>query len=303
MSTILYARALKYNNLINHEHTTSNTDLAGRWLDNLYLDLNQATELADKHVIGCKNISGDTTLLHSRKLNDQPEKAYHWLRQFTQRNNLALKPRQTNVHVPSELRKRRQTDSPIGLGVNLLMQKSAQHIGMRLPALGNSARNSFRATHPRIDATSAVAISHQVRNNGQPFNIAANHFLTGAQEAMLYACVLSRGGAKKTFAYFEADGLHALGYQAGNDYIFDFIIAGGFGESAALHKRGAKLDNERLNLTLFRTHSGHSYFGVLRACYSIAIDDNAIRNADSNDDSSETPISDLPRQNQPRQPA
>ncbi|OED35418.1 hypothetical protein AB833_29745 [Chromatiales bacterium (ex Bugula neritina AB1)] len=254
------------------ENTGTSTD---SWLEALHNDLLSAKEQPDGHILRCAVISGTTTLIHGKKLTELHPNARLWLDHFARRNNLSLRPRRNRTHAPSELRKRRNSESQITLGINLLIQSALQHLNVSLPVIGHSARNSFRATHPRLPAGTLVGLSHAVKSNGKKFTIDSNVFLQqsggNCPAINLYACVINAQQVRKTFCYFESDTLHALAYPMGRNYVFELILGGGFGLSASCGLPLNRFDKVRLHLSFLTQPGGNCYSGVLRSCYSIVM--------------------------------
>lgn len=254
------------------------SDTNDTWLDSLNNDLLSTEELPDRHVIRCALISGEATLLQGRKLTTVHPNAVSWLEQFASSNNMPLRTRQSRSHAPTELRRRRHSESRLALGINLLIHNAAPNLNVRLPEIGTSARSSFRSTHPRIPASSLVALSCTVKAQGRQFQIESNKFLQSPEatdnQIHLYACVITSKQVAKTFCYFESDSLRALAYPLDRDYVVDLIIGGGSGLSAIASLPVHRLDKERLHLSYFKQPGTDSYTGLLRASYSMVMSEN-----------------------------
>ena len=222
----------------------------------------------DYCTLRCRIIQRVPTLIYPHGLGERQPRLLAWLAAFAQQNNLKiLQERRVNDVEP--LRELRKEEAPImALGVGILLQKTG---------LAGSDQLHLAHNEPVRQVTGdrfarLMRIANDLPKHGKHVSIRANRLLRGDNRPTQvegYGSRLVKGDEKRTFALFDGENFHSVGYTQAQGFVFHVFAGGGTPDNTQVWGPLRVMTRESLHIRLFHNDDYSEQYGLIYTSYGL----------------------------------
>ena len=218
--------------------------------------------------VRCRIIQRVPTLIYPNGLGERQPRLLAWLASFAQQNKLKiLQDRRTNDVEP--LRELRREEAPImALGVGILLQKTGMAGSDQLHLSHNEPVR--QVTGDRF--ARLFRIANDLPQHGKKVSIRANRLLRGDSRPTQvngYGSRLVKGDEKRTFALFDGENFHSVGYTQKNGFTFHVFAGGGTPENSQVWGPLRVMTREPLHIRLYHNEDYSEQYGLVYTTYGL----------------------------------
>lgn len=222
-----------------------------------------ASESKIKTMLTCRTINKKNALFIPADMAELQPRSLRYLHKFAANNELSLIEDRRKVLAQPIIEKRTQKDPMMVLGMSMLLKQS----GMPGPARSLSEPHRLNPENPffpistLIDmaAFSAIKAKHVVL---PPNRITLKALNNNAQAISGYACNVKTDDTTTLVSHFESDNFRAIGYSAGNQFVFHLCLGGGALRNPALWAELKTLQSTDFRFQLFTAKKPADDFGL-----------------------------------------
>lgn len=221
------------------------------WVNSVAAGSKQTMDAAEsrvKTVLSCRTIDNRTALFVPSDMAELQPRSLNYLQSFAQSNNMRLIEDRRKLQMQPLLEKRVAHNPKLVLGMSMLLKQA----GMPGAARSLSEPHRLNPESPYFSISTLVdmaafSMPRAKRVKLDPNRITAKALNGDQQSITAYACNIKTENTTTVLSHFESDKLRAIGYSAGNQYVFHLVLAGGSVQDPQLWS-----DMETLQLTDFR---------------------------------------------------
>ncbi|MDO6460670.1 hypothetical protein Q4485_08175 [Granulosicoccaceae sp. 1_MG-2023] len=223
---------------------------------------------ADHCEVRCRIIQRYPTLIYPFGLGERNPRMLAWLAALAEKNGLKILQERRHQDV-GPIRELRREEAPImALGVGMLLQKTGLAGSDQLHLSDN--RPVRQVTGERF--ARLFRIASELPRHGKKVTLRANRFLRSSNRpgnVNGYGSRLVKGEEKRTFALFDGDGFHSVGYTQKNGFVFHVFAGGGASDNPQLWGPIRVMTREPLQVRLFHNEDYSEQYGLLYASYGL----------------------------------
>ena len=239
---------------------------ADSWVNSVAQSVKQTQDSAEsklKTMLTCRTINKKNALFVPADMAEFQPRSLRYLHKFAVANNLSLIEDRRQVKAQPIIEKRTQKDPMMILGMSMLLKQA----GMPGPARSLSEphrlnpKNTFFPLTTLIDMA-AFSSDKAKRTVLPPNRITVKALDNDTQPIVGRACNIRTNDTITLLSHFESDNFRAIGYSAGNQFVFHLCLGGGAFHDPTLWTNLKTLQSTDFRFQLFAGKTPAEDFGL-----------------------------------------
>lgn len=175
-----------------------------------------------------RTINNKSVLFVPADMAEFQPRSLRYLRKFAAVNTLSLIEDRRTIQAQPIIEKRTQKDPMMILGMSMLLKQA----GLPGPARSLSEPNRLKPENPFFPITTLIDMAAFSATKAKrimlpPNRITAKALNNATQAISGYACNIKTDDTTTLLSHFESDNLRAIGYSAGDQFVFHLCLGGG----------------------------------------------------------------------------
>jgi hypothetical protein len=222
-----------------------------------------ATESKIKTVLTCRTINKKNALFVPADMAELQPHSLRYLHKFAAANELSLIEDRRKIQAQPIIEKRTQKDPMMILGMSMLLKQA----GMPGPARSLSEPHRLNPENPFFSISTLIDMATFSAAKAKRIVLPPNRITVKAlnndtQPISGYACNIKTDDTTSMLSHFESDNLRAIGYSAGDQFVFHLCLGGGTLQNPALWTDLKTLQSTDFRFQLFSGEKPADDYGL-----------------------------------------
>jgi hypothetical protein len=222
-----------------------------------------AAESKIKTAMTCRTINKKNVLFVPADIAELQPRSLRYLHKFAAANELSLIEDRRKIQAQPIIEKRSLKDPMMVLGMSMLLKQS----GMPGPARSLSEPHRLNSENPFISIATLIDMAAFSAEKAKrvvlpPNRITLKALNNDTQPISGYACNIKTGDTTILLSHFESDNFRAIGYSAGNQFVFHLCLGGGTLQNPTLWAESKTLMSTDFRFQLFKAKEPADDYGL-----------------------------------------
>lgn len=244
----------------------------GEWIQSLNTILartDQNPRKGNRATLSCRKIDDKPVMFVPRELPTLQPDLLRYLHALGSSNGITLVEDRRSIDIQPIRDRRDSKPSKMAMGVSLLLKQT----GLPGPAHGLSRPHLLEAGNRKIDLVTLIRMSASVYGESKKVVFIPNRLLAPNKDDRTpmtgYACQIRSGDDRFLLSYFNAPEFHAIGYNAGTQFVLHVLLAGGSISNPEIWSPFETLTDSTFRCQILADQNNQELFGLLYSTFYI----------------------------------
>jgi molybdopterin-guanine dinucleotide biosynthesis protein A len=227
-----------------------------------------AAESKIKTVLTCRTINKKNVLFVPADMAELQPRSLRYLHKFAAANEISLIEDRRKIQAQPIIEKRSLKDPMMVLGMSMLLKQS----GMPGPARSLSEPHRLNPENPFFSINTLIDMAAFSAAKAKcvvlpPNRITLKALNNDTQPISGYACNIKTDDTTILLSHFESDNFRAIGYSAGNQFVFHLCLGGGTLQNPTLWAESKSLMSTDFRFQLFAAQKPADDYGLFYSTF------------------------------------